>query len=485
MFEPAPHTHPTSHNAVWLTRGQLALVFSLAVALLLAVAGDAYQESRREAQARRMGVHSLLAMKQTLELDIAALVMEANQRGYLISGEGWMLARRQASYRQAVQLIGELSTLVADNPAQVQRLRQALVELNRRYAWMQQRSALAASAGLAAARVGFQPSGINSIEPLRKTLKAVVVEEQRLLVAREQATESALDRFRLLLLASTALALAILVAAGLALRRELTRAERISAALGEVNGQQADLNRELNSQAEQLTQSNRELESFSYSISHDLRAPLRHIDGYAQMLLEDAGDSLQPESQRYLRTIIDSARRMGLLIDDLLAFSRLGRKPLSRLQVNMQDLVESTVIEIRQGKAASNEQARIEVAALPPVEGDPALLRQVWANLLSNAIKYSAPRGKQACIVVAGEKNGDQVHYSVRDNGVGFDMRYADKLFGVFQRLHAQDEFEGTGVGLAIVQRIINRHGGQVSATAEVGKGACFSFQLPINEALP
>jgi light-regulated signal transduction histidine kinase (bacteriophytochrome) len=242
------------------------------------------------------------------------------------------------------------------------------------------------------------------------------------------------------------------------------------------------LTRDLLARQAALESANKELESFSYSISHDLRAPLRHIDGFARMLLEDTRDELDAEPRRYLQTIIDSTRRMGLLIDDLLAFSRLGRKPLAMQMVNMHELVKSAVGEIKANNDGRHGDVDIQVAPLPPVAGDHALLRQVWTNLISNAVKYSEPRKDQARIVVSGEQKGDHMHYWIRDNGVGFDMRYADKLFGVFQRLHPQEEFEGTGVGLAIVQRIVNRHGGQVSATADVGQGACFSFELPINE---
>jgi len=239
-----------------------------------------------------------------------------------------------------------------------------------------------------------------------------------------------------------------------------------------------ELNRELLERQSALEQANRELESFSYSVSHDLRAPLRHIDGYARILREDLGAQIDPESRRCLDTIVDSARRMGLLIDDLLAFSRLGRKPIASRAVDMQELVRGALAEV-QSQRGSAPGVQVQVGELPQADGDPALLRQVWSNLLGNAIKYSAPRGEQARVVVSGERRGDLLHYSVVDNGVGFDMRYADKLFGVFQRLHSQDEFEGTGVGLAIVQRIVARHGGAVAAQAELGRGATFSFELP------
>jgi signal transduction histidine kinase len=233
------------------------------------------------------------------------------------------------------------------------------------------------------------------------------------------------------------------------------------------------LNVELQARSLALETANRELESFSYSVSHDLRAPLRHVDGYARMLMEDAGERLQPEDLRYLSTITDSVRRMGALIDDLLALSRFGRKPLDRQPVDMAALARDSLRDL------APPLPEIRIGALPVAEGDPALLRQVWSNLLSNAVKYSAPRGAQACVEVDGEAVDGVLRYRVRDNGVGFDMRHAGKLFGVFQRLHGEDRFEGTGVGLAIVQRVVHRHGGEVRADAQPDHGATFTFDLP------
>jgi light-regulated signal transduction histidine kinase (bacteriophytochrome) len=222
---------------------------------------------------------------------------------------------------------------------------------------------------------------------------------------------------------------------------------------------------------------NQELEAFSYSVSHDLRAPLRHMTGFASLLQRSAVDRLTEKEARHMRTIIDAATRMGRLIDDLLAFARMGRAPLNRQRVSLDTVVDEALHEVEGipgGRAVSWNIHR----PLPAVEGDPAMLRLVFVNLLSNAAKYAG--GREAPAVEVGVDGGpDETVVYVRDNGVGFDMQYAHKLFGVFQRLHSADEFEGTGIGLANVQRIIHRHGGRVWAEGVVDAGATFFFSLP------
>ncbi len=223
---------------------------------------------------------------------------------------------------------------------------------------------------------------------------------------------------------------------------------------------------------EEIQAANQELESFSYSVSHDLRAPLRAVDGFARIIEEDYGGRLDDEGRRLLGVVRASSRHMGQLIDDLLDFSRLGRLAIDKRRVDMEALAREVAAEL----PASS--ARVEIAALPPAHADRALLRQVWSNLLGNALKYSGKR-PDARVEVGGREEAAEAVYWVRDNGVGFDMRYAQKLFGVFQRLHGMDEFPGTGVGLAIVQRVVSRHGGRVWAEGRVGEGACFHFALP------
>jgi light-regulated signal transduction histidine kinase (bacteriophytochrome) len=221
---------------------------------------------------------------------------------------------------------------------------------------------------------------------------------------------------------------------------------------------------------------NNELEAFTYSVSHDLRAPLRSIDGYSKILQEDHGSKMDAETTRLLDIIRNNARRMGQLIDDLLDFSRLGRKELEKSTVNM----EALVMHVWQELLVQEKGRKIEfkIDHLNEVNGDARMMRQVWINLISNAIKYSKKK-EIANIEIGSNMESNRVVYFIRDNGVGFDMKYADKLFGVFQRLHKIQEFEGTGVGLALVHRIVSRHGGKIWAEAHVNRGATFFFYIP------
>lgn len=228
----------------------------------------------------------------------------------------------------------------------------------------------------------------------------------------------------------------------------------------------------------QLQASNKELEAFSYSVSHDLRAPLRAVIGYSQMLREDFGPELGTEATRIINNIMNHGKKMGQLIDDLLTFSRLGRKELRKESIHVQEMVESICIEIKE--ANSIRDIQFMISNLVPAHGDKVAINQVWVNLISNAVKYTKTK-EQALIEIGSEINADELIYYIKDNGAGFDMRYADKLFGVFQRLHSDEEFEGTGVGLATVHRIVSKHDGRLWAEAEVDIGASFYFALPLN----
>lgn len=235
--------------------------------------------------------------------------------------------------------------------------------------------------------------------------------------------------------------------------------------------------KELERKNERLESANKELEAFSYSVSHDLRAPLRHLVGFVQALEEDCHGQLGAEGQRYVKRITEAAEQMGALIGDLLSFARTAQQPMALAEVDFSALVDEVRGEMQSEQAG--RQIEWVIQALPVVRGDPAMLRQVWSNLLSNAIKYTRNKAP-ARIEVSWEKKRDgQFVFCVRDNGAGFSMQYADKLFGLFQRLHNSQQFEGTGLGLAIVRRIIDRHGGRTWAEGEVNQGAAFYFSLP------
>jgi len=237
----------------------------------------------------------------------------------------------------------------------------------------------------------------------------------------------------------------------------------------------AELEQRVAARTMQLEAANKELESFSYSVSHDLRAPLRAIGGFAELLWTDHGADLNAEAQRKLGIIRSEAARMGALIDDLLTFSRLGRKALEPTELDMAALVDSVFARLR---AEGDRDVELRVGQLPRAYGDRALLEQVWVNLLSNAVKFSSKREKPVVEVGAITEEHEYVYY-VRDNGAGFDPRYKSKLFGVFQRIHDNADFPGTGVGLALVQRVVLRHGGRVWADGKPDEGATFYFTLP------
>lgn len=235
------------------------------------------------------------------------------------------------------------------------------------------------------------------------------------------------------------------------------------------------LEAELRTRVEELTTANAELESFSYSVSHDLRAPVRAIDGFSEILEQEHTEQLDEEGRRMLGLVRRNAKRMGLLIDDLLALARYSRQPLVEELVDMHALAHASLEEVLRGEP--QREVATTIGPLPPIRGDESLLHQVWLNLHANAVKYT--RGRAAAIETSAAETDDEVIYVVKDNGAGFDMRHAGKLFGTFERLHTAKEFEGTGIGLALVARIVRRHGGRVWGHGEVDRGATFSFALP------
>jgi len=264
------------------------------------------------------------------------------------------------------------------------------------------------------------------------------------------------------------------------INRDMTDAKRLDDLMRNING---ELEKRVTERTAQLLAANKDLESFSYSVSHDLRSPLRHVASFVSLLQEHLGDRCDEVSTRYLNTIGTSARHMSQLIDGLLAFSHLGRAAVNIAPVDSTLLVDTVVAQL----AHDSEGRSIEwVVApdLPVVQGDALLLREVWANLLGNAYKYTRPRESARIEVGWGVDPAKGHIFYVRDNGVGFDTKYSSKLFGVFQRLHRASEFEGTGIGLALTKRIVERHGGTIWAESQLGEGSVFSFSLPFESLL-
>ena len=268
-----------------------------------------------------------------------------------------------------------------------------------------------------------------------------------------------------------------LEAANRSLEREVAERQRKDDELSQLN---LELERRVTARTTQLEAANKELEGFSYSVSHDLRAPLRGVIGFADALMEDHGPDLSDEARRKIGIVQDEARRMGILIDELLTFSRLGRKELQMGDIDMTRLARAALDGMQPQLNGQNLQ--LDIGGLPPAKGDRVLLGQVWANLLSNALKFSSKQERPRIVVSAISDAKEHIYY-VRDNGAGFNPRYQSKLFGVFQRLHDASDFPGTGVGLALVQRIVNRHGGRVWAEGRPNEGATFYFSLPKEQA--
>jgi signal transduction histidine kinase len=400
---------------------------------------------------------------------------QAATRRFAIDGKSEFLEPYEDARRTLPAKLVDLDIRLADNPAQARNgllLKtkiQHIMELQEHTISLRRNND---SREPALTHIAENNSKFSAPDGMRVLVTDMQEREVALLVQREQQVIRSARDMKLLIIFGTVAAYLMFGGAFWLLAGEISQRKRADKALLEAN-------RELVSHAGKLERANKELESFSYSISHDLRIPLRAVSGYASMLTEDYTEKLDSEGQRLLSVIRESSKRMGELIDDLLAFSKLGRQALSSADIDMRGLVDAVVMEMHERDPYRNTNVVLE--ELPHAWGDRALLQQVWINLVSNALKYSSKK-EGAEIRISGTRNDSETIYEVRDNGVGFDMQYCNKLFGVFQRLHSIDAFPGTGVGLAIVHRIVLRHGGRVWAKGAVDEGAAFFFALPNRE---
>jgi signal transduction histidine kinase len=401
--------------------------------------------------------HTLNVENKLSNLQAVIRSAESSARGYVITDDPGYLSDFRTVVATIMPAFVDLKEITADNPVQQQALAELGPLIMQRLDGSQEIVRLH-NAGEKAVAAALVRSG-----PWRAVMKDVHTinvrmtdEERRLLELR--TAKAALSSFLLLAinLAGIALMIALAAIAVLTVRR-----------MGE------EALRESEKRSGELQAAVNELDAFSYSVSHDLRTPLRAIDGFSRILLKHHAAELAPEPREYLQAVRDNTVQMGRLVDDLLAFAQLSRKELSKRRVPTAAIVEQVVRDVQQ--QAVGRRVSVSVGELPPVWGDAALLKQVFVNLIDNAFKYTRLRKDAVVEIGARTIGGEQVIF-VRDNGVGFDMQFTDKLFGVFQRLHRAEDFEGTGVGLAIVQRIVHRHGGRIWAEAAVNQGAAFYF---------
>lgn len=452
----------------------VALVFLAALLALAGIATLAYFDSRNNFENDRWVDHTYEVIVTAEQVFSDERGATATARGYLLTGDPKFM-QGYATFRGAISgELDALTALVADNTDEMDRIaglrrdNDALLALLASLVQMRDHGAAKSDAVLLA----LVADSNRAMGRLRVTTAGIETAEDRLLeLRRENAARG--ERVTLLtLLGGVTLSLAVLLVCLWLLTREISIRQHAETRVRHLNEQLAARNAELEA-------SNRELEGFSYSISHDLRSPLRAIDGFSQLLQTRYGDSLDPEAHRLLGVVRENGQRMGTLIDDLLAYSRMGRKPIETTLLDMPALVGECIAEVLR---SNPQRPTLVVGPLPPCRGDRTLLRQVWTNLISNAVKYSG-QNPRAYVEITGREEGQECIYSVRDNGVGFDMQYYSKLFGVFQRLHQAEEFPGTGVGLAIAMRAVTKHGGRLWADAALGKGATFLFSLPRTES--
>jgi signal transduction histidine kinase len=469
MVAPAPEPASDIPHQIRL----ICVVFVAAVLLLAGVGALAYYSTAQDTDNARWVDHTYEVIITTGQVFSDLRGATATARGYLITADPSLLDRYHAYSAGIPAQLDRLRVLISDNPVQVQRVA-ALRQLAGQELQGLAQAIAARPHGNAVADKSLVTPVLDSHQQMDDMigLTGQMVDAERRLLTQRRDLVAEGRRFTVgMLIIGGIVSLAVLMICLFLLTRDIAERRRAEARIH-------SLNLELAGRNAQLELTNRELEGFSYSISHDLRSPLRAIDGFAHLLRTRYGADLDAEAMRLLDVVRESSRRMATLIDDLLAFSRMGRKPLETEILEMGPLVGDCIAEVMRSMP---ERPRMVIGPLPDCRGDRTLVRQVLINLISNAVKYSS-RNPGARIEITGREEEHECIYSVRDNGVGFDMQYYHKLFGVFQRLHRVDEFPGTGVGLAIVMRIVTKHAGRLWADAAVGQGANFLFSLPRSE---
>jgi signal transduction histidine kinase len=446
------------------------VIAACALMILLFIGVLSFRTVVRDEEDRAWVTHTHLVIEKVQEILIGITEAETSQRGYILTGQEHYLGPYGASLGQIQKDVEDFRNLTSDNPIQQEAAQRLESLLAARLAGLTERMEIRRKSGLEAGAeaVATGNDGDRLMNAIRGQLSEMRHTEELLMIKRLSATAASTREMKVVIILGNALALLILLVAGGVIHREAVRRKLAEQELKGVN-------QHLEQRTADLSDANREIASFSYSVAHDLRAPLRQIGGYSHVLVQDYGPHLDAEARRYLEKIQDGARKMGRLVDDLLSLSRIGQQELA-LQTTALDKVLHQVME-ELGEECSGREVEWQIGDLFSADCDPGLMKQVFVNLLSNAVKYTGKREHAVIEIGQMSKNGERVIF-VRDNGAGFEMQYVGKLFGVFQRLHKAREFEGTGVGLAIVQRIIRKHGGRIWAEAELEKGATFFFTL-------
>ncbi|MDP2888858.1 MAG: CHASE3 domain-containing protein [Bacteroidota bacterium] len=447
--------------------------------------------------------------------------IESASRGFIITNDSAFLEPLFTAEKIIFNNIGQLRQQFQENPAQQERVDSIHFYMQKRLAFSLQQAELRSKQGLPAAiAYASTNQGLNYSDNLRQISTAVEQHEEKKLKQLLKSNKFSVTAFnwisRIMFVLISVTTILLLIVTGKNLQQNEKREKRAAELIiankelafqnTEKENRAAELilaNKELvfqneekgkraaeliiadkelvfqNEEKEKQEAANKELEAFSYSVSHDLRAPLRHIGGFVDLLIKNSSNQLDEKGLRYLNIISESSHEMGNLIDALLTFSRLSRTELQKTNINSQNIVAQVLKSF--DKELAGRDVEIIVSELPETTGDETLIHQVWENLISNALKYSKNKEK-AKINIGYEILDNKIVFHIRDNGAGFDMKYADKLFGVFQRLHKASDFEGIGIGLANVNRIIVRHGGKCWAESEVGNGATFFFRIPNEE---
>jgi signal transduction histidine kinase len=404
--------------------------------------------------------------------------IESASRGFMLTNDSNYLEPLNTSKVSIIGQIASLRNLVQNNQKQEQRVDSLNFYMNKRLEFSLMTVDLRSKFGLNTA-ITLVSTNLGKLysDKMRNIIYEIQKEETEMLNSRKLANEQISDSYNkftvVIFVLMTSFTILLVIATG---RNMIKNKEK--------ERQEVELqltNKELDFQShenEKQIAANKELESFSYSVSHDLRAPLRHITGFIDLLSKNSAAQLDENGKRYLKIISESAHEMGDLIDALLTFSRLSRTEMQRTPINTRSMVNHIVKTFKTDMAGRNVE--LNLSNLPDIMGDETLIHQVWVNLISNALKYTRNKEK-AIIEIGGKSENGSIIFHTKDNGVGFDMKYSDKLFGVFQRLHKARDFEGVGIGLANVNRIVTRHGGKCWAESEVDKGATFFFSIPNN----